>query len=304
MSFRHGAMRYAFSMSLHRSPFTLDHVGFAAPALESLCCAFESLGFAVTAPRGLHHAGATSGADAIAQRSSHAVFERGYLEFTAVSSGAPTHHLAAWVAEDPRPVIVAFGCADAVHAREMVAARGIALGAVAEAERKVEYGAHAGLARFRWSALPAAATPESLLCLVEHRDAMRIFQPEVQRHANGAVRLLGLEWQVPNAQFAVTRARYGALLGASPVSRSVDGAACFELSGGTRVILRANACARYVATVVIGVIDLVHARACLRLAGVAYAEVDEGIEIAAPLAGGAALRLAVMYPRGSRISRE
>jgi hypothetical protein len=56
------------------------------------------------------------------------------------------------------------------------------------------------------------------------------------------------------------------------------------------------------ARVVIDVADLAVARTCLQNNGVRYSESDAGLEIDADSAGGAAMRLAVVYPRDSQIA--
>ena len=278
---------------------TLDHLGYAAATLPPLREAFTKLGFALTAPRELQAVAADGRPRSLGQQSCHAVFAHGYLEFTAVADAGPTHHLAPWLAATPRVAILALGCEDAEVARASASARGVALGPVADAVREVDYGARAGTARFRWCALPAADTPESLVCLVQHRDALRVFQPEVQRHPNGARALAGLEWHLPTAQFARALERYAALLGVS-ARRDTDDAWRFSLGYESIVLRLASKATAATATVVIEVADLALARACLQRNGVRYAECDAGLEIAAESAGGAAMRLAVVYPRDSQ----
>ena len=174
------------------------------------------------------------------------------------------------------------------------------LGPVADAVREVDYGALAGPARFRWCALDATDTPESLVCVVQHRDAERVFQREVQQHPNGARALVGIEWRIPAAEFDRTLARYAALLGVA-ARRDADDVWRFAL-GRESIVLRRSSTGVPVtqaARVVIDVADLDVARACLQRNGVPYSESDAGLEIAAESAGGAAMRLAVVYPRDS-----
>ena len=52
----------------------------------------------------------------------------------------------------------------------------------------------------------------------------------------------------------------------------------------------------------IDVADLAVARTCLQHNGVLFSESDAGLEIDADSAGGAAMRLAVVYPRDSQIT--
>lgn len=300
-------------VSLRGMTISLDHVGYAAASLDALQRAFLRLGFAPTTPHELQAVAADGRPRSLAQTSCHAVFEQGYLEFTAVAPVTPTHHLAPWLDVMPRPVILAFGCDDAESTRNASAARGVQVGAVQEAERNVDYGALAGPARFSWYALPATLTPEALCCFVQHRNAERIFQPEVQTHPNGARALLAVEWSVPSARLESMRARYAAMLGVAPQPCGAQAwrfdlhAAAASRRATTALVLRATDAAapaadRYAATVVIGVSDLSRARQCLRVAGVVCSESAQGVEIAAQEAAGAALRLVVVYPRDSQIS--
>jgi hypothetical protein len=281
----------------------LDHLGYVAGSLPPLRAAFTKLGFALTVPRELQAVAADGQPRSLGQQSCHAVFAHGYLEFTAVANAGPTHHLAPWLIATPRVAILALGCEDAAAARTAAEGRGVAVGPVADAVREVDYGALAGPARFRWCALPDADTPESLVCFVEHRDAERVFQSDVQRHPNGARALVGLEWCFAATEFDLALARYAALLGVVATRETAD-TWRFALGRESIVLRRASkamptACA---AKVVIDVADLAPARECLQRNGVPYAESDAGLEIAAESAGGAAMRLAVVYPRDSQIA--
>ena len=281
----------------------LDHLGYAAGSLPPLRAAFTNLGFALTAPRELQAVAEDGRPRSLGQQSCHAVFARGYLEFTAVANAGSTHHLAPWLGATPRVAILALGCDDADTARSAAAARGVALGPVADAVRDVDYGALAGPARFRWCALDATDTPESLVCLVQHRDAARVFQREVQRHPNGARALVGIEWRIPAAEFDRTLARYAALLGVAAI-RDADDVWRFAL-GRESIVLRrwsTSSPVAQAARVVIDVADLAVARTCLQHNGVLFSESDAGLEIDADSAGGAAMRLAVVYPRDSQIT--
>jgi hypothetical protein len=128
----------------------------------------------------------------LGQQSCHIIFERGYIELTAVDPPVTAeHHLYPWIRDtqthgDATLAIIAIGAEDieGVHAR--LAEAGLPVGALAQASRPIHYGARRGDALFRWFMLGAASTPESLVCFVRNERPELIFQPEVQQHPNGA----------------------------------------------------------------------------------------------------------------------
>lgn len=276
---------------------TLDHVGYVDRSLQHLQDRFTRLGFALTTPRALQAPDAAGSVRDLGQTSCHAVFKTGYLEFTAVHAPTPDHHLAPWLHGLPRLAILALGSGDADESRARAAAQGLAVGAVAEASRRIEYGARHGTARFRWWAVEATDSPEALVCVVQHRDADLVFQPEVQTHPNGAQGLVAIEWTLPESGYAAALDAYARLCALAP-ERQADGSVQFPLQGGRLRLRRgaALACAMDIA-----VDDLERARDCLQRGAVPFTQTGEALEIAAEAAGGAALRLRVVYPRDSQI---
>jgi len=276
---------------------TLDHVGYVDRSLQRLQDRYTRLGFALTTPRALQTPDAAGGVRDLGQTSCHAVFKTGSLELTAVHAPTPDHHLAPWLHGLPRLAILAFGSSDANESQARAAAQGLAVGAVAEASRRIEYGARRGTARFRWWAVDAADSPEALVCVVQHRDADLVFQPEVQTHPNGAQGLFALEWTLPESRYAAALDVYARLCALAP-ERQADGSVQFLLQGGR---LRLRRGAAFACAVVIGVDDLERARECLQRGAVPHTQTTEELEIGAEAAGGAALRLRVVYPRESQI---
>jgi hypothetical protein len=199
----------------------LDHVGLVGTELAPLRDAWRALGFAPTEPRPLLGRDAAGRDVELGQSSCHAVLEGGYVELTAVAPGVRAHHLDAWRRRGDGLWILAFGTDDAAAARERAARGGLPVTPVMEAARAIDYGTTHGDARFRWFMLEAAATPEALLCVVEHRTPELVFQPAVQRHPNGARVLAGVTIVLDDPHGAAHR--YAQLLGVDPV---LDAAGC------------------------------------------------------------------------------
>ncbi len=215
------------------TPRLLDHVGLVGDALAPLRAAWTRLGFAPTEPRPLLGRGATGEPVPLGQSSCHAVFDGGYVELTAVDAGTERHHLDPWRRHGAGLWIVAFGAADVAAARARCAAAGLAVTPAMDAARAIDYGARHGEARFRWFMLDAAASPEALLCVVEHRTPELVFQPEVRRHPNGARALRGL--QIVVADPAAAAERYERLLGCA--ARDEGGARVLSLGCETLELL-------------------------------------------------------------------
>lgn len=201
---------------------SLDHVGVVGPSIIALRSSWSARGFSVTEPEELMALDAATGRRvSLGQHSCHIIFERGYIELTAVDPVTPTHHLHPWIG-DPSSrgevslSIIAMGSddIDAVHAR-LSEAR-LPVGAIAQASRPIHYGARRGDALFRWFMLGATTTPEALVCVVRNERPELIFQPEVQRHPNGARALESVI--ICSQDPAATAARYAGYSGATAVA--------------------------------------------------------------------------------------
>lgn len=172
---------------------SLDHIGLVGPSMTALRRDWLAAGFAVTEPETLMALDPATGRRvSLGQQSCHIVFERGYVELTAVDAVTPQHHLHPWIRSDVSLGIIAFGAADieAVHRRLLEGE--VPAGPLARASRPIHYGARRGDAVFTWFALAAAATPESLVCFARNERPDLVYQPEVQRHPNGARALEGV----------------------------------------------------------------------------------------------------------------
>ena len=168
----------------------LDHAGFVGRDMTRMRAAFTRLGFSPTEPRALSRLEAGRSVP-LGQSSAHIVFGDTYLELSAVETDSPTHHLAGYAGRYEGLHILALRDAELQAAHAAAARVGAAPMPIAEAAREVDYGAGSrpGLARFEWFALPQADSPEGLTCLMRHLTPELVFQPAVQRHANGALAL-------------------------------------------------------------------------------------------------------------------
>lgn len=215
-----------------RDAIVLDHVGLVGRDLGAMLDAYRRLGFAPTQPRPLM-AGNSSGRPVLLEQSSaHLVFEQGYVELTSVSSSDPAHHLAAYLERLPSLAILAIGTDDAIARHALCARSGLPVGPVREASRSIEYGSLHGEARFHWFMLEPAASPEGLLCFVQHLTPELVFQREVQDHPNSVRSLSGVLVFAEEAERVAGRMAAALGLGADPAHR-------IELQGGRLEVLDA-----------------------------------------------------------------
>ncbi|MFO1456624.1 MAG: VOC family protein [Steroidobacteraceae bacterium] len=221
---------------------TLDHLGFVGDDLDRLVGAMRRLGFATTTPRELQRESPSGGAPvSLHQSSCHAVLPQGYLEFSAVSTDDPAHHLAAYRARGTGLHILALGSVDPDGDWRRCRDAGLPCSEPAFASRAIEYGLRHGTARFRWFMLAPAAAPEGLLCFAHNLNPELVFQPEVSSHPNGAQALVEVMIQAPSTRELAPR--FGALLGVAALpAPEPDGRAA---PGGAEVLrfpLAGDAC--------------------------------------------------------------
>lgn len=171
----------------------LDHIGLVGREMAGMLDAYRRLGFAPTEARPLlGHDARTGRAVSLDQASAHLVFEQGYVELSAVSTLDPSHHLATYLGRAPRLAILAIGTTDLRTQHARCTAAGVSVGPVREASRTIGYGDRHGEARFSWFMVEPGASPEGLLCFVQHQTPELVFQRAVQRHPNGVRALTGL----------------------------------------------------------------------------------------------------------------
>lgn len=272
------------------APASLDHVGLVGRALEPLLERARRLGFAPTPPRPLMARDAATGAPRpLGQSSAHLVFERGYVELSAVPDPRPGHHLAHWLNRREGLLILALGVDDVAAAHERCRAAGLPVTDVAGACRAIEYGDRHGEARFEWFMLAPEVSPEGLVCCVRNLTPELVFQPAVQVHPNGARALAGV-YVVAEDPAALLR-RLAAVTGARP-----DGDRLALSDGWLRVMSPAALEARFpgcrpaaapaLAGFAVRVADVGEARALVAAAGLPVNDAPRGFWTGASCDGG------------------
>ncbi len=200
-------------MSVSMPSLSLDHVGYVAASLPQLRATMQRLGFAPTEPALLMRANPETGAlESLQQQSCHAVFGRSYIEFSAVMTDDPSHHLAVYRARGDGLHILALGTTDVAATHARCIREGVPVTPPARAARQIDYGSLHGEARFEWFMAQPASAPEGLVCWVRNLTPQFVFQPEVSQHPNGALDVV--EVQVEASDLAAAAARYGRWLGA------------------------------------------------------------------------------------------
>jgi hypothetical protein len=217
---------------------SLDHVGFVGADLGRLVEAMQRLGFATTPPKALMRTDPANGAAvSLHQQSCHAVFAQGYLEFSAVLTDDPAHHLAAYRARGEGLHIVALGSADPDADWRRCTDAGLPCSLPAGASRRIDYGTRHGDARFRWFMLQPAASPEGLLCLVRNESPGLVFQPEVSRHPNGAEALCEVVVHASDPPAIAARLAITTGIDPRPSGTGAGDALQFVLDGGAALTL-------------------------------------------------------------------
>ena len=271
-------------MNASMSSLSLDHVGYVAESLPRLRATMQRLGFAPTEPALLMRANPETGAlESLQQQSCHAVFGRSYIEFSAVMTDDPSHHLAVYRARGDGLHILALGTMDVAATQARCVREGVPVTPPARAARQIDYGGLHGEARFEWFMAQPASAPEGLVCWVRNLTPQLVFQSAVSQHPNGALDVIEVQVEAPD--LAAAAARYGRWLGVTPV-HSDDGLV-FELEGG-RLRLRVGKRERF-AGLVVRVRQLATCEALLRTASLPYRAEPGRLTVPEAAAGGAVM---------------
>lgn len=170
----------------------LDHVGIVVSDLDRTATRFREWGFRLTR-KAEHTRRVNRGAFVSAGSSQHSIMlNEGYLELVSVTDPTAGHPLAGAGLEAEGAVIIALGSPDAEATFHRLRRLGVAVNPPVRWQRFVDEPALRGLATFAFFTLPAEATPEGLVIVVEHLTPELIRPPDACQHANGATRLLGL----------------------------------------------------------------------------------------------------------------
>lgn len=154
----------------------VDHVGIVAYQLQPLVDAFTRLGFRVSRPEPLY--GTHNGEKvSLGQHSAHIVLSNFYIEISAPEPGRNDNHLVSYLEQyGPGTRIVALACEEAASAHAAMAACGLGLSDVLDANRSVEH-ADGSMARFRWFSAIADTNLSALTCWVQQLTPELVFHP-------------------------------------------------------------------------------------------------------------------------------
>lgn len=169
----------------------LDHVGVGVRDLAAAAHAYERLGF--TLSPFARHAGAVEPGGPTVQRATGnrcAMLEAGYIELIAVVDPAlPAGGLDTRIAQREGIHIVAFGCDDPVATNAALKEAGFGARGTVYLERMVDTPQGPRLAKFDRVPVAAADVPEGVIFHIKHLTRDAIWQPQLLKHANGAVAL-------------------------------------------------------------------------------------------------------------------
>lgn len=175
----------------------LDHVGFIVPDLVAASRLMAQMGFTQTA-RADHTRTDERGQLVSAGSSQHSVMlNNGYIELMQITDPSQGHQLASATSVRFGLHVLAFGTDDASACHPLCQSRGLAVGPLLHWARPVNETGASGLARFAY--FGSAWTPHdpSYLCWVQHLTPELMRPPQLLRHDNRAVALLGLEYRGP-----------------------------------------------------------------------------------------------------------
>jgi catechol 2,3-dioxygenase-like lactoylglutathione lyase family enzyme len=269
----------------------IDHLGVVGNDMAANQAAYERLGFSVTEPRPLMGRDEAGNDVELGQHSQHFVFASTYVELTGVVDPSKGSHVEDFLKRYEGLHILCLATRDAEAAAERLRSAGIDAPDVMESARFVYYGT-TGTARFRWFPIPQSATPEGLVCVVEHVNPELVFQEMVMNHANGAQAVV--EVTLCSASPEAACASYQKILGVPPTSAPFGHVLdC----GEARIVVvdQQGLEARYpgvhppampsLPAFAVGVADLSHTAMYLRSVGVPFTE-DTGRLWVAPEHGG------------------
>ena len=189
-----------------RLAINLDHIGWWVDDIEASTREFEGRGFTVTRPASLLTGAATQSPQDEGQLSSHVMFQNTYLELTTVIGDSIPPHLLEY-RDGSSLKIIAFGCADADTKYNALLNLGWDVVAPGHSQRELGYGDRTAPVRFRWFMAAPSQFPEVLVCVVQHLDRERLFDPVVSAHANGVRELTEVMLLTDDPQTALARYR-------------------------------------------------------------------------------------------------
>ena len=208
----------------------LDHIGIVGEDLSAMEAAYARLGFTVAPRCELVALAEDWSSRPLGQVNSHLMFDRTYVELTAVEGDLETHHLRDAIARYFGFHIVVLTADDAEATRRNVIAAGIEAPETALAGREVRYPGGHGMAGFRWFRVPDADVPDAFLCYVEQLTPELVFDASLNSHPNGARELAEITFCV--ADPAAAAGRFVRATGFADATADAGGACTVNLAIG------------------------------------------------------------------------
>lgn len=175
----------------------LDHVGFIVPDLAAASQLVMQLGFNQTL-RADHTRTDELGQLVSAGSSQHSIMlENGYIELMQITDPAKGHQLAAAPTVRFGLHILALGTADAVACHAFCQSRGVAVGSLLRWARPVREADAGGMARFAYFGSAWSPNDPSYVCWVQHLTPELMRPPQLLRHDNSALSLVGVQYRGP-----------------------------------------------------------------------------------------------------------
>ena len=207
----------------------LDHVGFIVPDLAAASTLMAQLGFRQTL-RADHTRTDEHGHLVSAGSSQHSIMlENGYIELMQITDPTQGHQLAQASSVRFGLHILALGTFNAVACHAFCQSREVAVGPLLHWARPVKETGADGMARFAYFGSAWSPHDPSYVCWVQHLTPKLMRPPQLLRHGNGALSLLGVQYRGPR-QLAMKWRDQLVAAGALPLdAATAQGSAEFEL---------------------------------------------------------------------------
>lgn len=175
----------------------LDHVGFIVRDVAATHALLAQLGFTLTR-RADHTRVDANGKVVSAGSAQHSIMlQDGYIELMQITDATAGHPLAAAAQTRLGLHVLALGTGDAQASHARCTAQGLNISPVANWSRPVDEASAKGLAQFAFFGAAWSPSDPSFLCWVQHLTPGLLRPPGLTSHANGALRLTGIDFSGP-----------------------------------------------------------------------------------------------------------
>jgi hypothetical protein len=175
----------------------LDHVGFIVPDLVAASVLMAQLGFRQT-QRADHTRTDERGQLVSAGSSQHSIMlENGYIELMQITDPSKGHPLASAPTVRFGLHILALGTFNAAACHAFCQSRGVAVGPLLHWARPVKETGADGMARFAYFGSAWSPPDPSYVCWVQHLTPELMRPPQLLRHDNRAMSLVGVQYRGP-----------------------------------------------------------------------------------------------------------